>query len=96
VLKACVVEENWISRKVVESEGLKFVGQQLHPRRGLENVFELHLVNLGALCSTTCSSATFNLSSAVFQGVILSIHDKCEAVTKSSKYSLKSLLEIFF
>lgn len=45
VLVACVVEENWISRKVVEGEGLKFVRQEVHPRRGLENRFELDLSN---------------------------------------------------
>jgi [ribosomal protein S5]-alanine N-acetyltransferase len=41
VLKASVAEENWISRRVVEGEGLRKVGRERHERRGLEDIFEL-------------------------------------------------------
>jgi [ribosomal protein S5]-alanine N-acetyltransferase len=41
VLRASVYEENWISRRVVEGEGLRYVGKEIHPRKGLQNVFEM-------------------------------------------------------
>jgi len=41
VLRATVAPENWISRRIVEGEGLKNVGTQIHERRGVEDVFEL-------------------------------------------------------
>lgn len=41
VLRASVVEENWISRRVVVGEGLRKVGSERHERRGLEDVFEM-------------------------------------------------------
>jgi ribosomal-protein-alanine N-acetyltransferase len=41
VLKASVVEENWISRRIVENLGLRKVGCEVHERRGLEDVFEM-------------------------------------------------------
>jgi [ribosomal protein S5]-alanine N-acetyltransferase len=41
VLRASVVEENWISRRVVEGEGLRKVGRERHERRGLEDIFEM-------------------------------------------------------
>lgn len=41
VLKASVAPENSISRRVVEGEGLKKVGREVHERRGLEDIFEM-------------------------------------------------------
>ena len=41
VLRAGVAEENFISRRVVESVGLRKVGVEMHERRGLEEVFLL-------------------------------------------------------
>jgi [ribosomal protein S5]-alanine N-acetyltransferase len=45
VLKASVAPENWISRRVVESEGLRKVGKEVHERRGLEEIFEMDVSN---------------------------------------------------
>ena len=41
VLRASVEEGNWISRRVVEGEGLKMVGRERHERRGLVDIFEM-------------------------------------------------------
>jgi hypothetical protein len=38
ILKASVSPENWISRRVVESEGLRKFGSLVHERRGLEEI----------------------------------------------------------
>jgi ribosomal-protein-alanine N-acetyltransferase len=45
VLKASVAPENWISRRVVEGEGLRKVGREVHERRGLEEIFEIDVSN---------------------------------------------------
>jgi RimJ/RimL family protein N-acetyltransferase len=45
VLKASVAPENLISRRVVESVGLKKVGREVHPRRGLEEIFEIDVTS---------------------------------------------------
>jgi [ribosomal protein S5]-alanine N-acetyltransferase len=41
VLRASVAPENWISRRVVEGEGLRKIGREVHERRGLEDIFEI-------------------------------------------------------
>ncbi|KAE9365095.1 hypothetical protein N431DRAFT_430624 [Stipitochalara longipes BDJ] len=43
VLRASVAPDNLISRRIVEGEGLKKVGQEMHGRRGVENIFEIDL-----------------------------------------------------
>jgi hypothetical protein len=37
--------ENWISRRVVESEGMRKVGSVVHKRRVLEEIFEMEVSN---------------------------------------------------
>lgn len=39
VLRAGVVEENWISRRVIQGVGMRKVGTERHERRGLEENF---------------------------------------------------------
>jgi ribosomal-protein-alanine N-acetyltransferase len=41
VLRASVAPENWISRRVVEGEGLSKIRREVHERRGLEDIFEM-------------------------------------------------------
>lgn len=41
ILRASVAPQNLISRRVVESEGLRKVGSEVHERRGLEDIFEM-------------------------------------------------------
>jgi len=45
VLRASVVPEYWISRRVVESEGLRKVGAEVSSRHGLQDVFEIDVSN---------------------------------------------------
>ncbi|KAH8787228.1 acetyltransferase gnat family protein [Hyaloscypha finlandica] len=45
VLRASVVPEYWISRRVVESEGLRKVGTEVSSRHGLQDVFEIDVSN---------------------------------------------------
>jgi len=40
VFRASVAPENWISRRIVEGEGLKKVGRTVH-RDGVDDVFEI-------------------------------------------------------
>ena len=41
ILRACVMPEVWISRRIVQNEGLKYIGQKVDARRGLGDVFEM-------------------------------------------------------
>ncbi|KAN0089183.1 hypothetical protein V8E51_019443 [Hyaloscypha variabilis] len=41
VLRASVAPDNWISRRIVEGEGLKKVGREVNGRRGIEDIFEV-------------------------------------------------------
>jgi [ribosomal protein S5]-alanine N-acetyltransferase len=47
VLRASVVPENNISRRVVESAGLKKVGTEISERHGLQDVFEVDVNSEG-------------------------------------------------
>jgi [ribosomal protein S5]-alanine N-acetyltransferase len=41
IIRASVNPDNAISRRTVERQGLKQVGQKVYEKRGVENIFEM-------------------------------------------------------